>query len=117
MLSLNDNFSKGFTASIPLLTANVESTVRINVQISITSKIFTSLTESKIPAMTGETRYLALPARETSPLAFEYSSGVNKSETVALYAGSRNEENTADIDTPIQICVREASPLIMQIKI
>ena len=51
--------------------------------------------------MTGETRYLALPAKETRPLAFEYSSSVNKSETVALYAGSSKEENTADTNTPI----------------
>ena len=71
MLSLKENFSKCSPVLIPLFTANVEITVKMNVQISIINRILTSLNDNKIPAITGETRYLALPARLTRPLAFE----------------------------------------------
>ena len=48
--------------------------VKKKVHISIMSKREISLTASRNPAITGENRYLALPARDTRPLAFENSS-------------------------------------------
>ena len=85
------------------LTTPIHITVRKNVQISITISSFTSATVSSMPAMSGEIRYLALPEMLTIPLAFEYSSLVRRSVTVALYEGSSNDENTELINTPMQI--------------
>ena len=65
--------SAGF-AEIPLRTTAVHITVRKNVPISIIKSIFTSLTVSTKPAISGDIRNLALPAMLTMPLALEYSS-------------------------------------------
>ena len=67
-----------------LLTTAVDITVKKNVQISISKSSFTSEMLRRKPAMIGEKRYFALPARDTSPLAFENSSFVSKSVIVAL---------------------------------
>ena len=111
---IDSSFSVFFFA-IPFLTTKVDITVRINVHISITSNTLTFANDKTIPAITGEIRYLALPASDISPLAFEYSSSVSRSETVALYAGSSNDENTAEINTPIHMVVRVTSPFIILI--
>ena len=91
-------------------------TVRKKVQMSMRSSSFTSLTVSRKPAMMGENRYRALPARDTRPLALEYSSLVSKSVMVARKEGSSSAENTALTNTPTQICVRDAPPFIMQMR-
>ena len=53
------------------------------------------------PAIIGESKYLALPARESSPLALENSSFVSKSLIVALNDGSSSDEKTELIKTPM----------------
>ena len=78
--------------SSPCLTTAVHATVKKKVLMSIISRVLILLTLNNKPAISGEIRYLALPARLTIPLALEYSSEVNKSVTVALYEGSRREE-------------------------
>ena len=65
----------------------------------------------------GDTRYLALDAREVRPLALVYSSGVRRSVIVALKAGSRRAEKKAETKTPRQICQREAPPEYMHSRI
>jgi hypothetical protein len=42
----------------------------------------------------GEKRYLAEPAIDTRPFAFEYCSFVRRSVMVAVYEGSRSAEKT-----------------------
>ena len=96
------------------LTVAAAVIVRKNVHMSMISRSLISAIVSSAPAMMGESRYLALPARETSPLAFEYSSGVSRSVIVALNDGSRRAENTELIPTPIHICRSEAPPLCIQ---
>ena len=59
-----------------------------------------SLTARRNPAMTGEKRYLALPAIDTSPFARENCSFVSRSVMVAVNAGSKSAENTELITTP-----------------
>ena len=83
MLSANVSLSSAGFETSPFFTTAVDVTVTKKVQISITSSSRMSLTVSRIPARTGEIRYLALPARLTRPLAFEYSSRVKRSVTVA----------------------------------
>ena len=61
----------------------------------------------------GENRYLALPAKETSPPALENSSGVRRSVIVALKEGSKRAENVELTNTPMQMQARVASPLSM----
>ena len=95
----------------------VTITVIIKVKISITSSNLMSLTAKSSPANIGDTRYLALPAKLTMPLALEYSSFVKISVTVALYEGSNKAEKIELIDTPIHICSKEACPLSIHSKI
>ena len=59
------------------------ASVRKKVQISITRRSFISYFPSSNPAMIGESRYLALPEREISPLALVNSSPDKISVTVA----------------------------------
>ena len=73
-----------------------------------------SYAASSRPAITGDTRYRALPAREVRPLAFVYSSLVSRSVIVALKAGSGRAEKQALTKTPAQICHRAAPPLFIQ---
>ena len=115
-LFINDSFSFFSVVGSPFLTTAALITVKKNVQISIIRRSFTSLIPSRNPAITGEKRYLALPASDTNPLALENSSFVSRSVIVALYDGSRRAENTALTNTPIHISRRLAPPLSMAIK-
>ena len=90
-------------APMPRLTTAALMTVKKKVQISITSSNFISLTDRRSPAIIGENRYLADPARDTRPLAFEYSSAVRRSVMVALYEGSSSAEKMALTETPMHI--------------
>ena len=95
MLAKNGCLSVLRLVFTPFLTIAVAITVTKNVHISIISKREISLIVSKNPAITGETRYLALPASETSPFALENSSLERISVIVDRYAGSNSEENIA----------------------
>ena len=81
------------------------------------SKSLMSKAARSSPARTGDTRYLALPARLTIPLALEYSSLLNRSVIVARKEGSSKDEKMELMDTPMQIMARLACPFSIQIKI
>ena len=94
MLLKNGSGLEGLLVLIELLTTAAATTVRKNVQMSIMSISLMSLAARRNPAITGEKRYLAEPAIDTRPLAFEYCSFVRRSVMVAVYDGSRRAEKT-----------------------
>ena len=74
--------------------------VKKNVHISIIRRSLISLTARRKPAIIGENRNLELPAIDTRPFAFENSSLVRRSVTVAVNDGSIRAEKQELIATP-----------------
>ena len=84
MLSKKDCVSVGCIALIPCLTIKVVVIVTKKVDTSMSNNREMSCYASNRPAMMGENRYLALPAKDTNPEALENSSLDNRSVIVAL---------------------------------
>lgn len=76
---------------------------RIKVIISTISNTFILNKANKGPAIIGEIRNLDELAICISELAFTYSSFVNRSVIVALYDGSRSDENIEHKVIPVHI--------------